>query len=417
MTDFNEIRNKHFEKRCDLLRDMSKNRSILSYLNCVLLDGDTDKTAEIKEIAEKGKIAYRTYNAAESIRNKSRMRIVYLLPHSGIMGGTKILVEQSNRLAGQGHEVAMYSHWPKPEWIRCGIPYFTVHPENNLSDVIPAADVVIAGYWDMVVDALRINAPLKYHFAQGDMDIFQYDSMGAGLKEAISTAYTLPVKILTVSRLMQQKIDMLFGRKSVLIPNALDKSIFHTGPRKPEEKEETVILLVGSDSQAFKGHEMIVRALFALKEMGYKLDIRWLTPVKLCKDYSRLSVKEIIAPPQAQIGNIYRESDILVSGSYFEAFSLPPLEAMTCGCAVAASDNGGIREYAADGYNCLLFEPGNVSQLVEKLSLLIDNVWLRERLREGGIATGRKFSWKRSVKILESELTRSARYTGQVRPV
>ena len=113
------------------------------------------------------------------------------------------------------------------------------------------------------------------------------------------------------------------------------------------------------------------------------------------------------------MGKIYRGSDVYICGSYYEADARSCLEAMACGCNVVTSDNGGIREYAEDGFNSLVFEPGNIIQLAEKLKLILHDQELRDRLRIGGIATAGKFSWRKTAKILESEFKKSAMGTEQ----
>jgi glycosyltransferase involved in cell wall biosynthesis len=414
---FSEIKKKHFDKRCKILSDMSRNRDILSFFNCALIDKDKQKIDEIKNFIDSEHINYKLHNISLYTKNKSRLKIVYLIPHNSITGGIKILIEQSNKLSERGHDVLLYSHFPKPDWINCISPYFLVHPDNNLCDVIPCADVVVAGYWDLVVDALRINAPLKYHFAQGDFDIFEFENLPDQCKEIVKTAYTLPLKIITVSSIMEQRIKDLFGRMSTIIPNAINKNIFFQNRKIKNSSDELQILLVGSDCLKFKGHATIIGALYIMKEIGYKFKINWITPVKLSLNYNLLDldIKEQISPSQEEIGDIYRASDIYICGSYYESFSLPPLEAMTCGCIALTSDNGGIRDYSVDGYNSIIFRPGDVFELVEKLRTIIEDPDLRLSLKKGGLDTSKKYSWAKSIRKLEREFKSSSTESIQAR--
>lgn len=419
MINYDEVRKYHLQKRCSELADLYRNRNELSFLNTALLDDDSGKTAAIKDVLEAEGFRYRLYDAADQIKNKSRLRIVYLIPHSNITGGLKILIEQSNRLAVLGHEVLLYSHCPKPQWIECRNPYFVVNPENNLSDVVPPVDVVIAGYWDLVVDALRVKAPLKYHFAQGDYDIFDYERLDRNIQNIIGTAYTLPVKIITVSGIMQKRILELFGRKSVIIPNALDRKVFHSKNTANRENGVLQVLLVGSDGILFKGHVIILSALYQLKKAGYPFQIHWITQTKLQYNYEDLGfgIKEYVAPTQKEIGDIYRSSDLYICGSYYESFALPPLEAMACGAAVITSDNGGIGEYAKDAYNSLIYKAGNAEQLKEKLELAFNHPELRAKLRENGFITAKNFSWNKSIQRLQKELVHSTQSIVQAKPL
>lgn len=412
--NLNEIRAMHSNKRFDTLLRMAKAQDALSQLNAALLDHDSSRIQIYRNQLSSEGCNIRLINTADSIINKSRLRIAYLLPFTGMTGGTKILIEQSNHLAARGHDVLIYSHSPRPEWLECKAQYFFVHPDSKLYEVIPRVDVVIAGYWEFVVDALRVDAPIKIHFAQGDFDIFEFSRQEPDMQKRISTAYQLPLRIMTVSTVMKEHIKTLFGRHSFIIPNAVDKGVFFP-KKKPASFSCLRILLVGSDTIKFKGHDTILGALYCLKNMGYEFDIHWLTQLPLTGNYKKLGfqIHQRIAPSQQEIGSIYRESDIYVCGSMYESFGLPVLEAMTCGTAVVTSDNGGIRDYAVDGINSLLYEPGNVRMLVDKLQMLFEDTNLRQSLIMEGIKTSRSFSWNKSITQLEKELHKASITTMQ----
>jgi len=72
-----------------------------------------------------------------------------------------------------------------------------------------------------------------------------------------------------------------------------------------------------------------------------------------------------------------RQMDIFVLCSASESFPNALLEAMACGCCVVGSRVGGVPELIRDGQNGLLFEPGNIDDLVAKLSLVLDREDLR----------------------------------------
>ena len=57
------------------------------------------------------------------------------------------------------------------------------------------------------------------------------------------------------------------------------------------------------------------------------------------------------------------------------------------GCPVVATDFGGIRDVVRHGENGLLFEDGNISQLVHCLRTALDDRDVRNRLLEGGMKT------------------------------
>ena len=77
------------------------------------------------------------------------------------------------------------------------------------------------------------------------------------------------------------------------------------------------------------------------------------------KDFSCID-NLIINPEQIIIGDTLRKTDIYICASMYESFFLPVLEALTCGCAVITTDNGGINDFCENNFNCLLIERNKI---------------------------------------------------------
>jgi glycosyltransferase involved in cell wall biosynthesis len=98
---------------------------------------------------------------------------------------------------------------------------------------------------------------------------------------------------------------------------------------------------------------------------------------------NRLNLRDdcVLKPAVASVAPIMRGIDIFVSCSHSEAFSNAILEAMACGCCVVGSRVGGTPELIGlDDERGLLFQPGNVDDLAEKLSRLMGDHELRAQV-------------------------------------
>jgi len=71
------------------------------------------------------------------------------------------------------------------------------------------------------------------------------------------------------------------------------------------------------------------------------------------------------------------------------------------GCAVVATDNGGIRDYIEHGVTGLLSAPGNPEALAENLCLLLGNDNLRVRIANACNMFVAGLSWDRSTSLIE----------------
>jgi colanic acid/amylovoran biosynthesis glycosyltransferase len=86
-----------------------------------------------------------------------------------------------------------------------------------------------------------------------------------------------------------------------------------------------------------------------------------------------------------------------------EGLPICALEAMACGVPVVASRHGGIPEAVVDGSTGSLVEERDVGGLGQRLSALLDDAALRERMARAGRATVlERFDIRRNSRVLES---------------
>jgi len=77
---------------------------------------------------------------------------------------------------------------------------------------------------------------------------------------------------------------------------------------------------------------------------------------------------------------------------------------MACGTPVVMTDNKGSRDYAIDGFNALISQPGDVKSLSDNLLKALQDDKLRERMIENGLETAKKFTWAKTVESFEKAL-------------
>jgi glycosyltransferase involved in cell wall biosynthesis len=91
-----------------------------------------------------------------------------------------------------------------------------------------------------------------------------------------------------------------------------------------------------------------------------------------------------------------------VNTSSKEGWGLTVLEANACGTCVIASDVPGLRDAVVDGETGLLYKYGDIEQLAQKISLLLRDSKLRDRLSRNALEWSNKFRWEDSAqKALE----------------
>lgn len=132
-----------------------------------------------------------------------------------------------------------------------------------------------------------------------------------------------------------------------------------------------------------------------LKELAKSLDID-----SLIQWHGRLN--------QNELPGFYSSNNIMIVPSRMEGFGLTAVEAMAFRLPVIASNVGGLPEIIQPGYNGLLFESENHFDLNSKISLLLDDLRIRNQMGRNAIDTATKFSfenYKVSIDILYSKVT------------
>lgn len=88
-----------------------------------------------------------------------------------------------------------------------------------------------------------------------------------------------------------------------------------------------------------------------------------------------------------------RRAHVAVLPSLKEGWGLTNIEANACGTTVIASRSPGLRDSVNDSVSGLLYEYGDIDELADKLTMILDNDSERRRLEQGGLEWAERFNW------------------------
>jgi glycosyltransferase involved in cell wall biosynthesis len=109
--------------------------------------------------------------------------------------------------------------------------------------------------------------------------------------------------------------------------------------------------------------------------------------------------------PEIELDALYRSACCLVYLSLYEGFGLPPLEAMSRGLPVVASNRSSVPEVVGDAG--LLVDPEDESQAAQAVLALLEQPALRKKLIQAGYLQARRFTWEKAATAM-CELLESA---------
>lgn len=327
-----------------------------------------------------------------------RLNIVFYALHSNLTGGARIFFEYANRLSRLGHNVCIASKVSPPDWYRVEVPWINFEGISPNFKIIQP-DVIFSMFWTLVPNTLQTEIPVKILLEQGDPTLYDQEKFSKELIDSMNRCYTSPIRIFTVSKNLKRLLRDRYNRDAFYIPNGIDTNLFKPISRK--DNPEPIIMLVGADDIYFKGIKDVLEALKILKDRGYRFEVRQVTPTgRVLYNFER---EIIVRPSQETLSYLYATSDIFVSGSYFETFHLPPLEAMASGTPVVTTDNGGI-EYCKNEVNSLIVPPKDPMAMADAIERLLLDKELRDRLAEEGLKTAKEYNWDGIIRKIEDRL-------------
>lgn len=182
-----------------------------------------------------------------------------------------------------------------------------------------------------------------------------------------------------------------------VFPKVVYCGVDHLVFRPKKIKKKNQIFFVGSKNVSIDGYDLVENAL---KLIPAKIRPKLYIVSWKKSNGERLSEEELVS--------IYNESIVTISSSRFETFGLVPLESMSCGVPVIATNVSGHRETVVNGKTGFLvdFDP---REFAEKIEFLIKNKEEREKLGKAGRQHVEKnLSWKVIIPELEKCLEKLA---------
>lgn len=341
--------------------------------------------------------------AADGGRRMPRMRCVFLAVHDRLTGGALVFFEHAERLRERGHDVCILAPCQRPNWMRSNVSWVEV-PDLELNRLVSSGDawdVAIGMFWTAVPALLKVPAKVRILLEQGDPALFEPELFPRALIEFMGECYRAPICLFSVSRFLQTVLERDYGRKSNVIPNGVDLGVFRPMPVLKGNGPPRV-LVVGDERVRFKGLGEVFDALRLVRERVPELEVWHVTPSGVSShDLPRVF---FVSPSREELATLYAAADVFVSGSWYEGFALPPLEAMACGTAVVTTASGGVGEYAIDGHNCLMVPPKDVDALARAIEEVLTDRGLRSRLAANGVRTAAQHGWERAVDSLEQHV-------------
>jgi glycosyltransferase involved in cell wall biosynthesis len=214
--------------------------------------------------------------------------------------------------------------------------------------------------------------------------------------------------LITVSQFSRQEISHFYDYPSdriLVVPNAVGEAF---QPLPPDRGQQKYLLAVSSPT-AHKNFSRLISAFLRMKgHDDVQLRIVGATNgifaddnlEQLARQEPRIQFLGRI--DDAQLIAQYQGAVAFVFPSLYEGFGIPPLEAQACGCPVLAANAASIPEVLQS--SALYFDPLDLGQMTQAMTLVLDNQRVREQLRILGLHNVSRFAWEDSARLISNHL-------------
>ncbi len=361
------------------------------------------------------------------------MRIVYFtetfLPK--IDGVVTRIVRTLDHLSDLGHEALIFAPRNPPSDYKGhriinvpGPSFKPWYPELNLGmprprlgreldkfkpDIVHVVNPVILGLWGTTIAKQR-NLPLlaSYH-----TDIIQYakhlklEFLNPISKVLLRDTHNQAHVNLCTSQPMVSSAQELGIKRVRLWPKAVDTETYKPSNYSEEMRQKLsdgkpdapLMLYVGRLS-----HEKRLDWLHApiSQFQGARLALVGSGPAEehLKEKFKNTNTKFMGYMSGKELAQAYASADLFVFPSDTETLGFVAMEAMASGVPAIGARAGGIPDAINDGTTGLLFTPGDLEDLNEKVATLLFNKDLRDQYAKNARAEMEKWSWRASTEKL-----------------
>lgn len=302
-----------------------------------------------------------------------------------------------------------------------GIRYDLIHSHYWMSGI--AAEMLKAEWGVPIVHMFHTLGLMKNRIARSPAEMEGEYRIG-GERRVLQIADRI-IAATPAERAQLQFLYHASDSKITVIPPGVDTSRFYPIPKEeareiigiPGNDDDRLLLFVGR-IEPLKGLDTLIHAIALMREQGVQCRVpHYLAVVggdphasgeNLSDEMARLQalreelgLNELVLflgkRAQDTLPYYYSAADVLIMPSHYESFGMVALEAMACGTPVVASQVGGLAFLVQDGQTGFVVPDGDPSPLSERLTLLLTDSNLRQKLGQQAALYARQYAWEKII--------------------
>lgn len=277
---------------------------------------------------------------------------------------------------------------------------------NEGIDSLPSCDLSFCTFWTSAYILLKFNKTRrKYYFIQDYEPLFYPGGSTYALAES---TYRFGFRALVNTPGLLAAVNSRHGMEGISFIPAVDQKLYY--PDKSFKKDDKVRIFFyarpHNPRNAFNLGILIIKRL--KQKYGDKIEIVT-AGANWNEDEYGLKGKIVnygLLGGLEEVANLYRKCDIGFVYMLSKHPSYQPFEFMASGMATVTNNNEDNLWMLKDGKNCLLGEP-SPADMANKISILIDDKTLREKIARNGLKTIVRYTWSQQTDMIWNDIRNS----------
>lgn len=194
------------------------------------------------------------------------------------------------------------------------------------------------------------------------------------------------------------KIDE--NKVQILYPGVNTAALTPSESSQVDVQKPFNILFLGGDFKRKGGQDVL--DVF-LETFSNKAELHLVTQAPIKCQHPNVHIHDDVKPYTPKWLELYRQADVFVLPTHFEAFGIVFIEAMAAGLPVIATRINAIPEIVIHGETGFLIEPGDRHELAYRIRCLMENLTLAKEMgAKGRKVVEQKFNVQKHCQTLES---------------
>jgi GT2 family glycosyltransferase/glycosyltransferase involved in cell wall biosynthesis len=363
-----------------------------------------ERNLELDDARHGAKAAYAAAQT-DLIYSGLPLSVAYVLPAKPGGGGVHSIVQEANFLHSRGVKVAVLV--PEKE-LATFLTFYAddgIHPGlfigyrslHMVRDQLAPYDAVVATVYRSVALVREIMTiyPEKrvFYYVQDYEPYFHPEGTPDRLEAFESYDLDPRVRFFAKTRWLRDIVFEKHGRRVDVVLPSLDRAVYFPSepgrksrvaamvrPSTPRRNPEATVAFAKALAEAHDGE--INLALFGeAPEHAIFDSVRDLPGVTITGRLNR-----------PQVATLFRQSDIFVDLSEYQAFGRASLEAMSSGCTAIVPLRGGSGEFAVDGWNAVMLDTETASVVDDAVAAVARIYGDLESYRAAALETAERYS-------------------------